>query len=98
MSRNEAKIEEFDVETAIAYAIQFIKNMARQWQDLDDIKQKQRLQQLVLPQGITYDRKTRNFGTAILSPVFRLFEDSAISKSRFVAGGGFVSLYGETRG
>ncbi len=89
ISSNESEIEELDLEAAIAYVEQFVTNIARQWLDLTDIKRKQRLQRLVLPEGLTFDRNTQNFGTAILSPVFSLSEKFQNSPSDFVAGVGF---------
>lgn len=90
ISRNEALTDQFDLESSIAYAEQFIRNVARQWQDLTDPAKKAWLQRLVLPEGITYDKTSGAFGTAVLSPVFKLFADFQLQKSDLVAGAGFA--------
>ena len=63
-----------------------MRDLARQWLDLKEVKQKQRLQRLVLPQGITYDKLTKSFGTPFLSPVFTLSRDFDGDESHLVAG------------
>ena len=77
-----------DIEAALAYAVQFIRNLARQWQDME-IKQKQRLQKLVLPEGIGYDKAAGEFRTAILSPIFELNQRFDADDSGLVAEAGF---------
>ncbi|MBI2057942.1 MAG: recombinase zinc beta ribbon domain-containing protein [Candidatus Yanofskybacteria bacterium] len=89
ISQNEAKTDELDLEGAIAAVEYILLNIAKIWRDTENIKQKQRLQRLVLPEGIAYDKNTQNFGTAVLSPVFSLYETFQTSPSDFVAGGGF---------
>lgn len=86
ITKHESKTEEFNLEAAIAYAKQFIGDPAGHWQNLQEIKQKQRFQQLVLPKGLVFDRTNNCFGTAVLSSVFelsRLFDEN---KTHFVAG------------
>ena len=87
ISHNETETDKFDLESSIAYATQFISNLSKQWLDMG-IKQQQRLQKVVFPQGLVYDKTTKMFGTAILSPVFRLSGDFVASKSELVAGAG----------
>ena len=87
ISRNEAQIEEFDMEIAIAHTTKLIGDVANQWKLMSPI-QKQKLQKLVLPQGITYQKSTGTFGTAILSPVFKLNETFTAMPSELVAGVG----------
>ena len=89
ISSNEVKIEEFDLEANLIYAKQYISNLARQWQDMRDVKQKQRFQKLVLPEGITYDKAAENFGTAVLSCIFELNRLFIANPSDLVAGVGF---------
>ena len=89
ISQNEAKTDELDLERAISAVEYILINIAKIWRDTEDIKQKQRLQRLVLPEGLTYDKNTQNFGTAVLSPVFSLNETFQTSPSDFVAGAGF---------
>ncbi len=104
ISRNEANTDELDLEAALAYTTQFIQNFARQWQDMRDVKQKQRLQKLVLPEGIAYDKTTGKFGTAVLSPIFELNRRFSDDESDLVAGpgiepgsGGYAYHYGFRR-
>ena len=89
ISQNEAKTDELDLDVAISSVEYILTNIAKIWRDTKDIKQKQRLQRLVLPEGIAFSRNTLNFGTAVLSPVFSLNETFQTSPSDFVAGGGF---------
>lgn len=84
ISQNEAMANELDIEAALTYAVQFLRNLARQWQDMD-IKQKQRLQKLVLPEGIGYDKAIGEFRTAILSPIFELNQRFEAGNSDLVA-------------
>ncbi len=63
-------MNELDLEVSLEYAKQFIRNVARQWQHLTDTAQRMRLQQLVLPEGIAYDKNTGTFCTTVLSPAF----------------------------
>ena len=84
ISANEAEIEELDVAVATEYAVQFIKKLARQWQDMG-VERKQRLQKLVLPEGVVYDKNTKTFGTAVLGSIFKLNETVCESESDLVA-------------
>ena len=93
ISGNEAKIDELDVEAMVSYATQFIRNLARQWQDMKEVKQKQQFQRLVLPEGITYDKVTKSFGTAVLSPIFTLSEEFSGDRSQMVAGAGIAPAF-----
>lgn len=92
ISENEADIEKLDLEARIAYSTQYISDMARIWQDLD-IDQKIKLQKAVLPEGITFDKRSGEFGTAPLSYVFRLFWQFPMETSGLVAGPGIEPTY-----
>src|ERR1051325_3037730 len=85
VSKNEAQIEELDIEVAISYSVEFLRNLARIWQNMADIDQKKRLQDLVLPRGITYDKNQQSYRTAILSPILRLNQEFKGDESGFVA-------------
>ena len=85
ITRNEAKTNELDLEASLSYGLQFAANIARQWEDLEDPVQIMRLQKLVLPDGITYNKTAGTFGTAVLSPVFKLYQEYKTSKSDLVA-------------
>lgn len=56
ISLSEAKIEQFDIEAAVIYATNFIKDLGRQWKDLPHQLQP-KFEKLVFPQGFTYDKK-----------------------------------------
>lgn len=58
-------------EDAIDYAISFIGNVPRMWNDAS-IDMKVKLQTMIFPEGISYDLKARRFGTARLSALYRL--------------------------
>src|SRR3989344_1385247 len=88
ISKNESNTNEFDMEIAVSYAVQYMADLGRQWLDTIETKQKQRFQYLVLPEGIIYHRETQTFGTAVLSPLLSLSEAYKTSPSDFVAGGG----------
>ena len=89
VSKHDGKIEELDLEKAINKTLELLKGIDETWRLMKDVKRKQRLQRLVLPEGITYHRNTQSFGTAVLSPVFSLSRDFSGDKSPFVGGGGF---------
>ncbi len=89
ISRNESHADELDMEAVVSYGMRFIRDVAKQWQEMN-IKQRQRLQKLVLPEGIKYDKTTGTYGTAVLSPVFKLSENFRLQKSDFVAGAGLA--------
>ena len=88
VSRNEAEIEELDLEEAITGTNQLIADTANQWW-LMESAQKVRFQKMVLSQGITYQKTTGTFGTAILSCIFKLNEDFQTMPSGHVAEAGF---------
>lgn len=75
---------DLDIETALAHAIKLIENMADEWKSMLS-PHKQRLQRVVLPRGITYRKKDETFGTAILSPIFRLNDEFRREPSGLVA-------------
>jgi site-specific DNA recombinase len=87
ISKNEAEIDRLDVETALTYFKKFIGNIAKHWRGMN-VKQQQRLQKLVLPKGITYNKTAGAYGTAVLSPIFRLNDQFADGQSDVVAGPG----------
>ena len=70
ISLNESKIEQFDIENALKYAIKFIKSLERQWFDLP-CQLKPRFQKLVFPIGIPYTHK-EGFGTTKLGYIYEI--------------------------
>jgi hypothetical protein len=83
----EGQGDDFDMQTAISRATTIVSRIADEWKALKPPHQ-QRLQRTVLPQGVSYQKDAGMFGTAILSPIFRLNETFLTSKSDFVAGAG----------
>ena len=51
---NEATVEELDVETVLAFAELTLTNASRLWTDAS-LDQKQRLQNVLFPEGVTFD-------------------------------------------
>ena len=90
ISQNETRTDEMDLEVAINAVEYILLNIAKIWRDIEDIKQKQRFQRWVLPEGVAFDKNTQSFGTAVLSPVFSLNETFQTSPSHFVAGTGIA--------
>ncbi len=86
-SDNNTEIQKLDLEARIQYAINYISNMARVWQDLN-IDQQIKLQKMILPDGIEYNKTSGKFGTARLSYIFWLFADFPMEESVLVAGPG----------
>ncbi len=66
----ENTIDKLDIEAAVAYATNFIADLPRTWMDLE-IETKKRFQKLILPEGITYSKKS-GFGTAKLGLIYEL--------------------------
>jgi|GEM_PF-4000384 len=84
---NETEIERLDLEERLQQAKQYIHSMGDVWSDLT-IEQQVKMQKVVLPDGMTYDKTNGRFGTAHLSYVLRLLSDFPIKESCLVAGSG----------
>ena len=82
ISLSESRIEEFDLESVLTYALSFIEQLDRQWIDLRD-ENLLRFQQLIFPEGIPYF-KGEGFGTAKMSLILELKETSHDEKSLLV--------------
>lgn len=82
ISRNESRIEQFDMEAAVSYAERYITNLGRQWIDLPPHLYP-RFQKLVFPEGIPYI-KGKGFGTARLGLIFEISETVGDKKSDVV--------------
>lgn len=82
ISLNESRIEQLDVEGALAYATHFIANLDRQWFDIQP-ELRPRFQKLLFPEGISFT-KINGFGTPKLGLIFEVIEDFSIEKSRVV--------------
>ena len=87
ISLSESRIEQFDLEGALAYATNFIDNLGRQWFDLPT-QIRSKFQKLVFPEGITYQRD-KGFGTAKLGVIYDINRQFVGNKSLIVDRAGF---------
>jgi DNA invertase Pin-like site-specific DNA recombinase len=78
------EFDESNPAPTIAKAIEVIHNLVGMWERTNSAGQN-RLQKLVLPDGIVYDRTLKTFRTANLSPIFKLKDDFTGEKSELVA-------------
>ena len=85
---DETRIDQFDIESVLSYANNFIANLGRQWMDLSTSHL--RFQKMVFPEGISYTRG-KGFGTARLGLIYQLNQTCGDDKSSL------VSLYSEAR-
>ncbi len=74
ISLSEARIEQFDIEGALSYATNFIKDLGRQWFDLP-AQLRPRFQRLVFPEGLPYSRVS-GYGTAKLGLIYEINHQS----------------------
>jgi hypothetical protein len=94
---HEARIEQFDAEAAITYAMNFISDLGRQWFDLAP-ELRPRFQKLIFPEGVPYSR-SEGFGTAKLGLIFGLCQQNTDDVSPLVdlLGVGWNQLVWEMR-
>jgi site-specific DNA recombinase len=71
MELHDAHVTELDVEGVLNFAEHVIQNASRMWLECS-AEQKQRLQKVLFPNGMTYSNGT--LGTTEISPVFRMLE------------------------
>ena len=81
MSAQDAKIEALDVEAALTAAEHVLTNLGRLWVEYG-LDQRQRLQKIVFPNGLTYQNGA--FGNTIASPIFRAFQHVKTPKKQMV--------------
>jgi site-specific DNA recombinase len=86
ISMNESKIDQFDIEGAITYAIKFVEKLDRQWVDLKGEPQV-RFQRLIFPEGIPY-YKGKGFGTTRMSLMLATKKTAHNEQSLLVTPGG----------
>ena len=87
---NEAKMEGFDIEAVLNFAEHLILNASRLWSEAN-IDQKQRLQKVFFPEGMTYLHK--EFGTAATCLFFNHLQVLRSQKSTLVAPRGIEPLF-----
>lgn len=88
ISSNEISIDRDELQAGLTYAKKYMCDLARQWQDMS-VKQQQRLQDLVFPEGLEYEKTAGTFGTAALPHIFELNRQFDGDESMVVAGVGF---------
>jgi len=72
LSLKESQLDNFDIESVLTYAIDFIRNLGKEWSHLPPHLWS-RFQKLIFPEGISY-QKNCGFGTAKLGVIFSLNE------------------------
>lgn len=82
ISLSEARIEQFDIETAVTYATDFIKDLARQWNDLPH-KLQPKFQNLIIPEGFVYSKIT-GVGTPKLGYIYELNKQTTTKNTSLV--------------
>lgn len=82
IERNETSIDQLNIEAALLYASQFMRNIDRQWFDLKP-DNRLRFEKLVFPEGIPYVRG-KGFRTTKLGCIFELNQQFDNSKSLLV--------------
>ena len=82
-----ARIEELDVEGVLGFAEYVLANAGRLWVEAS-LEQKQRLQKVLFPQGVSYSPDGR-FGTAETSVIFRLLQAVPSENTREASPTGF---------
>jgi hypothetical protein len=70
----------YDVEAVFTFAGHVILNAARLWTESSS-DQKQRLQKVLFPEGVTFDNG--NYRTAETCLFFKLLSDSEVEKNKF---------------
>ena len=78
MAAHDSRLEELDAEGILAFAEQLLLNVARMWADASS-DQKQRLQRVLFPAGVTYGAE--GFGTTEASLVFEVLDALAAPES-----------------
>jgi site-specific DNA recombinase len=82
----DAKVDEFDIEGTLAFAEHLVSNASRLWIEAE-LDQRQRLQEVFFPEGVSYDGK--EFRTPLTCPFFNNFEGISWQADRLVAHTGF---------
>ena len=86
MDLHAVELEELDVEAVLGFADTILSNPARLWFEAK-CEQKQRLQKVFFPQGITFDGE--NFGTALTGSLFSYLDEIVREKTNLASPTGF---------
>ena len=84
---HDTRLDELDVEGLLVFAEYLLSNAGRLWTEAS-LEQKQRLQNVLFPRGVTWSRYG-GFGTAETSIIFRLLRAVPSPESRVVSPTGF---------
>jgi hypothetical protein len=76
---NDAKLEAFDLKAVLNFAEHVILNAERLWAKYS-FEQKQRVQKLLFPEGVTFSES--GFGTTATSLIFNLLQQPQPEKAR----------------
>ena len=90
MEFGDAKIEELDVEGVLAYAEGVLTNASQLWLNAT-LDQKQRLQSVVFPEGLSFDGD--EFGTAVTCLAFRSLGEDRQPESSVASPTGFEPVF-----
>ena len=90
MEFGDAKIDELDVEGVLAYAEGVLTNASQLWSNAS-LDQKQRLQSVVFPDGLTFDGE--QFGTAVTCLAFTTLGRSSHAESDVASPTGTVGRW-----
>ena len=83
---NDAVIEQLDVDGVLGFAEHVIENAAHLWTHLG-LDEKQRLQQVLFPEGLSFDGE--KFGTAVTCLAFKKLDGNGGSESGMASPPGF---------
>ena len=83
MELNDAQIEELDLDAVLAFAEEMVLDARRLWVE-GGLEQRQRLQEVMFPEGVSYDLET-GFGTARTAMFFSWLEAIPAPKDRLVS-------------
>jgi hypothetical protein len=79
MELNDAVLDQLDIDGVLAFAEHVVTNSARLWTELE-LVQKQRLQQVLFPEGLRFDGE--RFGTAVTCLAFKKLDGNGGSNFR----------------
>jgi hypothetical protein len=87
---NDAVLNQLDIEGVLAFAEHLLTNAARFWIELA-LEQKQQLQQVLFPEGISFDGE--KFGTAVTCLAFKQLGENDGPKSGVASPTGFEPVF-----
>ena len=83
MLLEEKRIEEFNMEEALSFCFDFVRDSGKTWEELEEYPEyRLRFQKLIFPEKITYNGE--KFGTNRISLVYKLQETSGANSSNLV--------------